>query len=214
MKASMKIRSILAGLAVVTSLMVTAENANASPVPSVLICVDENGNGSITFVGSPDVTTLPGVLAPDPGPGGLASALTYDLLGPPSLVAGDLQIFDADGTLSDIIRFNPAGTGNPDYPASLVFYSDPGDSDLADTGFPARLYDNLVTVTETGPEDGPNGYMYTPTENQPGFVAGFAVTYKIISAVPEPGSLALCGIGMATVGVITVRRRRKEAEAV
>lgn len=54
------------------------------------------------------------LLAFDPGPGGLASALTYSGLGnPPSLVAGDVLVFEPGigNTLSDVIRFNPANTG-------------------------------------------------------------------------------------------------------
>src|SRR4051794_35761229 len=75
---------------------------------------DENGIGSIT-TGTGTFPTL-GFLAPDTGPGGLASALTYSLLQPPGLVTGDLLILEPGGGLSDLIRFNPSGT--------LVFYSD------------------------------------------------------------------------------------------
>src|SRR5690242_11119656 len=77
-----------------------------------LITVDEKGNGSLLFPGGGPIPTI-GVLAPDPGPGGLPAALTYDLLGPPGLVAGDLILLEPGagvGTISDIIRFNPAGT--------------------------------------------------------------------------------------------------------
>jgi hypothetical protein len=38
---------------------------------------------------------------------------------------------------------------------------------------------------ELGPE-GDNGFVYTPTANQPGFVLGFSVTYDIISDAPVP----------------------------
>jgi len=140
----------------------------------------------------------------DPGPGGLPNALTYNLLGPPALVAGDLILLENPaGGLSDIIRFNPAGTGgNPAYPASVVFYSDieVGEAPvLADIGFPTAMYTNTVTLLEMGVE-GNNGIVYTPTANQPGFVPGFAVTYNIISdsPVPEPSDalLALSGAGL------------------
>ena len=138
----------LAGLSIVGSGF--AQSAN-----NPLITVDEDGLGTFQF---PETLLgpLPGVLAPDPGPGGLASALTYNLQGPPALVAGDILFFEALGQmiLSEIIRFNPAGTGNPAYPASLVFYSDAvlGDVALADTGLPTGRYTNLVSVLEIGPE--------------------------------------------------------------
>src|SRR5258705_12701071 len=66
------------------------------------------GAGSITFAGLP-VLNMPGILAADPGPGGLPSALTYNLLGPPAVVAGDLIIQQLVGLsleLSEVIRFN------------------------------------------------------------------------------------------------------------
>jgi hypothetical protein len=161
------------------------------------------------------------VLAPDPGPGGLPAALTYHLLGPPSLVAGDVILLEpgGGGLISDILRFNPAGTGgNPAYPASLVFYSDvfDGPNSLADTGFPTDLYTNTVSFIETGPEAGPNGlFSYTPTANQPGFVPGFTLTYNFISdpaSVPEPASIVMAGTS-ALAGLGFWWRRRKRAGA-
>jgi hypothetical protein len=189
----------------------TFSNAGAAPLPTpVIITVDENGNGTAVFPGQTPIL-LPGTLLADPGPGGLASALTYNLGGPPALVAGDVlvqELLGADLILSDIIRFNPAGTGGGFYPASLVFYSDKGDGvdSLADTGFPTVLYTNTVTQLEIGPE-GNNGLVYTPTENQPGFVDGFAVSYNIISdneVVPEPASISLF---VLAGGLLLARKR-------
>jgi len=185
-------------LVLAVALLALASIAFADNNP--LITVDENGKGTINFGGGP--IPLPGVIAADPGPGGLAGALTYNLLGPPALVAGDLLIQETVGAvviLSDWVRFNPAGTGgNPVYPASLVFYSERGDEpipDLADTGFPTAQYTNVLSVLEVGPE-GNNGFLYTPTANQPGFVPGFGVTYNIKSdVVPEPASASLFVIG-------------------
>ena len=170
-------------------------SAYAATLANPLITVDENGNGSLLFPGGVSIPA-PGVLKADPGPGGSSSALTYNLLGPPSLVAGDVFLSEPGGdSLSDMIRFNPAGTGTPAYPASLVFYSDTrgGVDALGDTGFPASFYENRITKVEVGSE-GSNGFIYTPTADQPGFIAGFAVSYNIISdssPVPEPASMSL-----------------------
>jgi hypothetical protein len=174
-----------------------AGSAGAAAITPVVITVDESGNGTFQFSGGP-AAPFPGVMRADPGPGGLASALTYNLEGPPSLVSGDVFVSEPGvDSLSDIIRFNPAGTGNPDYPASLVFYSDRGDGvdALADTGFPTLFSRNTTTILEIGPE-GANGVVYSPTANQPGYVAGFAVTYSIISdsEVPEPASISFVAL--------------------
>ena len=180
----------------------------------ILITVDENGHGSLV---NPSTGTfnLPGVLAPDPGPGGLASALSYNLLGPPSLVVGDVLLMEpgGGGLISELIRFNP------DHGGTLVFYSDnlDGVDSLADTGFPSSLYTNLLTISEVGPE-GSNGALYTPTAGQPGFVSGsnFPVQYRIISdaaAVPEPGTLLTGGIAIALGAGYTWLRRRRSIDA-
>jgi hypothetical protein len=105
----MRARVLASVLLGVTTIVMSASAVPAQNNP--IITVNENGVGTIQFPGGP-ATPLPGALAPDPGPGGSQSALTYNLLGPPALVAGDLHIFEP-GTqvLSDLIRFNPAGTG-------------------------------------------------------------------------------------------------------
>ncbi|HZO89442.1 MAG TPA: PEP-CTERM sorting domain-containing protein [Chthonomonadaceae bacterium] len=203
-------------LALAAGLLLWAGTASAQTPPTVLITVDENGTGTGI---SPQLgfTFFPAFLAPDPGPGGLDSVLTYDLLGPPDLVAGDVLLFDEgiSANVLDVIRFNPAGTGgDPNYPASLLFYSDDieGFDSLADTDSPpGAFYSNQVSIPEVGPEDN-NGAFYTPTANQPGFVPGFAVTYHFISdaAVPEPGALALLlTSGLTGTGLLLRRRVRK-----
>jgi PEP-CTERM motif-containing protein len=178
-----------------------------------LITVDELGHGTILSGGVP--FAMPFALQSDPGPGGLASVLTYDLLNPPSLVAGDVLLQDgAGGPILDVIRFNPAGTSPlaaAIYPASLLFYSDnlEGFDSLGDTASPpGAFYTNTVTILEVGAE-GDNGAFYTPTANQPGFVSGFAVQYHFISdgtAVPEPGSWTLMTAGLGAL--YWIRRKR------
>ena len=112
-----------------------------------LITVDEYGNGSIVFPLGRTFST-PGTIQADPGPGGATNALTYSLQGPPGLIAGDLLITDICVTcISEVIRFNPAGTGSPGYAASLVFYSTDALGSLADT-VPTALYTNAATAIE------------------------------------------------------------------
>jgi PEP-CTERM motif-containing protein len=196
------------GVAALATLLCVLGIATAAAAQgfSVTITVDENGHGTLAnSTGFSSALTFS--LAPDAGPGGLSSALTYDLMNPPGLVAGDLRLSEVAGAaLSDLIRFNPgASTG------FLVFYSDnaEGSDALADTGFPTASYANVLTLTEVGPE-GNNGITYTPTAGQPGFVAGAAgpVTYVIVSdaAVPEPATLMLLGLGAA--GFLLIHRRQ------
>lgn len=150
----------------------------------------------------------PGFLMDDPGPGGLPSALTYTT--PGGLVVGDLLIHEPSGGESDLVRWN----GN----ATLVFYSDFPDQgetpDVADIGLPGGAYPNGLSVTETGlfgnpyTEAGPNGYVYTPLAGQPGYNPNAPGSqYIIISDIPEPGTVALVGLGF--VALLAVIRPRK-----
>jgi hypothetical protein len=207
-------------LALSIALPMTAAQAQEVP-PPVLVTADENGNGSIQFIGL--TTPMTAVQGQDPGPGGLSNALIY-LLGAPNLVPGDVILSEGPAAAlvpSDVIRFvTPTITSltNVDdvLPSSImVFYSDNGDGvdALADTGFPTAFFENSVTIAEVGPE-GDNGAFYTPTANQPGFVPGFAVTYHFISdsAAPEPATWAMMLLGFGAVG-FAVRRSRKKAAA-
>jgi hypothetical protein len=197
----MNMSRFLAALFCSALLMAGGQKLHAQ---TVIITVDENGNDTINF-GLRPAPLPPGMPAADPGPGGQSAALTYNLAGPPSLVAGDLLLFDVGLSLSEVIRFNPAGTGNPLYPASLVFYSLAGGTDLADTGFPTTLYTNLASLLES--TSGPTSY--TPTSTQPGFVAGFSLTYVIDSpsAIPEPSTMSMLLLGSIAVGVHFLRRK-------
>jgi hypothetical protein len=212
----MKFRGIVFGMACAASLACTGGSAFAQVVGgNPTITVDENGVGSLQFPGGGTFATA-GVLAADPGPGGLALALTYNLLGPPGLVAGDLVLLE-NGVVSDVIRFNPAGSA-PGYQASLVFYSDntDGGPSLADRGFPTAFYPNNIVTFEVGPEAGPNGFTYIPGANDPGFIPGFSVTYVIqsdLASVPEPSTLALFGLfGTLCGGKVVWKAARKRAD--
>jgi hypothetical protein len=202
---------VVRGFVAALALTLCASRLRAAPIPLpvVDIEVDEYGNGTVT----PESTGIPfptlGSLQADPGPGGLSSTLTYSLLAPPDLVAGDIFLTEGvGGAINDVIRFNPAGTGSVSYPASLVFYSDNTDGfdALADTASPpTAFYTNTVTIAETGTETN-NGAFYTPTVGQPGAVTGFTVNYHFISDLPEPTTAALMGVCVA-LGLLSRRRK-------
>src|SRR5262249_7062600 len=94
---------------------------NASAQFSVTITVDENGNVHFSNTAAFNLS-LPFAMQADPGPGGLASALTYGLSDPPGLVAGDLVLLEPGTNLiSDVIRFNPNQTCAGGTQGCLVF---------------------------------------------------------------------------------------------
>ncbi len=178
------------------------------------IVVDENGHGTIN--GFAGLQALPWAIMPDPGPGGLQATLTYDMLNPPGLTAGDVWMADMNdpncpGCLLDLIRFNPDAIGPGGGMGTLVFYSDNTDGydSLADTPSPPLAnYPNVIIIDEI--EVGGVAYgHYIPLPGQPGFVVGASapVEYWFISDVPEPGSLLL----LASGGVLLYLRRRRVA---
>jgi hypothetical protein len=100
--------------------LLVSHTVDAQIVVPATVTVDENGNG---------IGTLgPGFLAPDPGPGGLASVLTYDLSFP--VVSGDVFLQDGPGgPILDVIRFNGLLDGGigvlavDGSPFTLVFFT-------------------------------------------------------------------------------------------
>jgi hypothetical protein len=208
----LKSTRLLLGSAGVAAAIAVTTVATPAFAFNPLITVDENGHGVLGFV---PPTPLTGVLMADPGPGGLSSVLTYDLLGPPSLTAGDVLVFD-HGVFEDVIRFNPAGTGGvAGYPASLLLYSNPVDGfdSLADTPSPPlSFYSNTVSVTETN-VGGVDFIDYHPSDGQPGFVAGFDVAYDVTSDVPELSTWAMMLAGFAFLGYAGYRGRPSSVAA-
>lgn len=206
-------RSLLQAITLILFAIWLAPAASASNC-FPCITVDEMGNGAIDLSNGGAVLTMPFGLLADPGPGGLASALTYDLMHPPAVISGDVFLHEADGSLSDLIRFNQSDSAG--YPFALVFYSDGsgGVDSMADISAPPSMfYPNVIHIAEIG--DGTNsGAFYTPGPFDPGFIPGFNVRYTFISdgtgptpVTPEPSSFMLFTAGV--LGVMTgVRRSR------
>jgi hypothetical protein len=175
----------------ILSIIVCAHLTTAASLYAQVFTFDEFGNSS-----GPGIS--PGIVQPDPSGGLPASTpvLVYNLSFP--VTSGDLWLTNGYEGLSDVVRFwdpNPASGGS----SQIIFYSDvsttdPADSP-ADTGFPQNSLP-ILSITEAGPE-GNNGAAYTPAGvGDPGFnLTGVAVTYRIISDVPEPNVLALAVLG-------------------
>jgi hypothetical protein len=186
-----------------------AQSAIAGAAPlTVDITVHEDGTG--TLMNSNGVNTpIASAQQQDPGPGGLANALTFDLLSAPGLTAGDLFLIDpVTMALSDVIRFNPTESIPGHSTGDLVFYSIAGGGQLADTGFPSANYANTFSLTENTL----GATLYTPIAGQPGFVSVVpgALTYHIFSeeiGVPETGG-TMTFMGLALLALIPLGRWR------
>lgn len=150
---------------------------------------DENGNGWVDEGQIGMRVPDPGFLAIDPLSGILA--LTYGL--PEPVVPGDVgvQEFNQMGVLSDGLRFENGLYG---FQAVMFYFSDLGDRDLADTGFPSGF--PCCDIIEYGQQDVYDRFDWYPGGN----------IYHGVSDVPEPGTLLMLGTGI--VGVIGAIRRK------
>lgn len=170
----------------------------ADPLDPWFFEFDENGNGTINVNGTGFVPN-PGAPMPDPtDPAGGKLVLTYML--PGIVVNGDIRIWEDDSRtqIGDIIRFTDAAGNLGGATADrMIFYSDLGDNDWADTGLPSFIEPNDGGgVVENGFEGGYRDFFWAPGGPNDN-------VYHGISDVPAPGALALLGIsGLA------LRRRR------
>lgn len=201
------------GLQVLFACVCLAASAEGiSLAQSATIQLDEYGDCVLSSGRTEHIT---GYLAADPGPGGLGSALTFDLGTPPvPIVTGDLIIEDpSTSDVSDILRVEQA---TPSSHVHLVLYSaDILGGASADTGLPGLYSTNTNVVMEVSVPGG-IGWSGSPSAGEPGYLTGLPVTFTIYSsgrvptshATPEPGSIALLG-GLSAVSAGSFMRRRR-----
>ena len=201
-----KFGAFIAAIGISAVGLLGPQAANAQSF-SITASVDENGNGLLSNSAGFS-SALPSASQADPGPGGLNNALTYGLLNPPGLTAGDVFLTNAacGGCVTDVIRFNPSEVVGSSTGA-LVFYSNDLGS-LADIGFPTANYTNTLSISESL-----TGAIYTPVSGEPGFVAGAGgpVTYDLTSLaadVPEPSTWAMMILGFGGLGFMACRRKQ------
>jgi hypothetical protein len=162
-----------------------------SPVPGVpdfIFSFDENGHGF--FNGQPVPEN------PVTG-GGIDYFLPVPVVPGDVIVNGPSDIGTTGGNgFSDLLTFMQGTTGG------VLFYQS-----LADDSSAPDLADivNLIAPTtsfavlETGPE-GNNGFVWNPLPSQ--------TFYRGISDIPEPSTIVLGGLGLASLVALAYRRRR------
>jgi hypothetical protein len=158
------------------------------------VTLDENGNG--TAFNGVGTNTLKGQLLPDPSGGIAANVLIYTLpFNFPAGSVGDYLMLEPPNYagVSDVVRF----WGNN----QVIFYSDldtgedPLPVPLADTGLPGSYLNNNVRLLEGGVEGGYQAVSHSAISGEPGYIGAGLGNYTFISDVPEPGTLALVGLG-------------------
>jgi len=198
----MKISRIV--LAVLLALAASANTLRAVPIPTFSFHEDGRGKLQLPPLFGGGVIPIPGALMSDPGPGGLTSALAFTAHPQAApFPEGDVVLMDANGNVSDILRFDLEENPGPGSAQLIFFYSNDHRGLLADTGLPSSRFSNTVIIQEnpTGPT------IYTPTEGQPGFSSDSPLgdSFRIFST-PDTGSTLLM-LGAAIAGLVFLRRK-------
>jgi hypothetical protein len=163
---------------------------------------DENGNGTVSVDGGPDMPFL-GTLQPDPlNNNTLVPTFTL----PEAVLAGDVLITDVGtGAQSDLLRF-PEDPNSPGIAFVMMYYStvpSSGPPSLSDVGIPSTFQTSFTTIDESL-GGGQDGFEYD---------AGGNVFIGISNAaVPEPSSWTLLAIGGLGLGVAHARRRGRSSK--
>ena len=197
MKQLMKLGSLVAVASAFVTTTVFAQTNTFS--------FDENGNGTFNGLVVPG-----GLVAADPSGGVAGPVLIYTLPAVvPQLTIGDVVLLETINptNISDVIRFWEFN--------QVIFYSDretgsSGDSDPADmSGLPSFLLANQAVMPEVGVE-GNNGANYHALPGQPGWDGSpLGTQFKLISDVPEPGSIALSTLGGGLLLLVRWRRQAR-----
>ena len=198
----MKISRIV--LAVLFALAASANTLRAVPVPTFSFHEDGQGNLHLPPLFGGGVIPLTGVLMSDTGPGGLTSALAFTAHPlARAFPEGDVVLMDANGDVSDILRFNPETNPGPGAPQLIFFYSNDHRGLLADTGLPSLMLSNKVTIQEN--PSGPT--IYTPKAGQPGFSSDSALgdSFRIFSTPDTGSTLLMLGAAVAALLILMPR---------
>jgi PEP-CTERM motif len=196
-------------LLAIASLFFGASQATADSLPKnpgqgdpFVLTFDENGNSTININGQGAMNN-PGFLSAVADPNtGFVGALTYQLSG--QVVAGIVNVYDPNGTLSDAISFY----NGPDATGALIgymaYYSFDNTGDLADVGPIAGWPGSPVFVVEQA-----NGTFAWFSGGAP----GVDNDYYGVSSAPEPASMTLLGIGIAGMAGYGWRKRKQKQAA-
>jgi hypothetical protein len=169
---------------------------------------DENGNGSYDKDGLGSVND-PGQTMLDITGGAPGKQVLYYVL-PEVTGHGDVRIWEdfEGGTISDVLRFQQILIQGV-ITNVMIYYSDLGDADLADTGLPVNPnYRDTwpdgqgVGAVENGIEGGVRGFTWNPDG------AGAGNQYFGISDVPEAASIIIW-FGLSSLFVMRIWRRRR-----
>jgi hypothetical protein len=162
--------------------------------------------------------------SPTPDPGGRLTGFAFNMPDGSVFVSGSFTTTDVDFEFIDpLVSTSPW----PDHDFGAALGGDwlgggspnPGlaTGDAATFGFTfsgTGLTESSVMTAFLGSPDPSN-----PSQGDPGFVVRFRglsndrsdKVYGTPTAVPEPGTFALAGVGLGATGVVALRRRRRAA---